>query len=85
MNYSAILVIARPGRLEAAVEAASRIEGVEPHQTDLVRFQTDPATNRFICTIEAATTDDEVRLFRTVSELADVFDVSLIEHRPDAS
>ena len=78
MNYSAILVIARPGRLEAAVEAASRIEGVEPHQTA-------PATNRFICTIEAATTDDEVRLFRTVSELADVFDVSLIEHRPDAS
>ena len=78
MNYSAILVIARPGWLEAAVEAASRIEGVEPHQTD-------PATNRFICTIEAATTDDEVRLFRTVSELADVFDVSLIEHRPDAS
>ena len=78
MNYYAILVIARPGRLEAAVEAASRIEGVEPHQTD-------PATNRVICTIEAATTDDEVRLFRTVSELADVFDVSLIEHRPDAS
>ena len=34
MNYSAILVIARPGRLEAAVEAARRINGVEPHQTD---------------------------------------------------
>ena len=76
MNYSAILVIARPGRLEAAVEAASRIEGVEPHQTD-------PATNRFICTIEAATTDDEVRLFHRVAELDGVNDVSLIEHRLD--
>lgn len=78
MNYSAILVIARPGRLDAVLEAVSRIAGVEPHQTD-------PATGRIVCTIEAAATDDEVRLFRKVSELEDVFDVSLIEHRPDAS
>ncbi|MDO5530494.1 chaperone NapD [Sutterella sp.] len=78
MNYSAILVVVHPGRLEDALRAVKAIEGVEPHQTD-------PATGRMICTIEAPTTDDEVRLFRTVADLPDVFDVSLIEHRPDAS
>lgn len=77
MNYSAILVVARPGRLAAVLEAVRTIPGVEPHQTD-------PASGRVICTIEAPDTDDEVRLFRKVADLADVYDVSLIEHRPDA-
>ena len=56
MNYSAILVIALPGRLQDVITAINRIEGVEAHISD-------PDSDRLICTIEAPTTDDEVRLF----------------------
>ena len=69
MNYSAILVIALPGRLQDVITAINRIEGVD--------------SDRLICTIEAPTTDDEVRLFHRVAELDGVNDVSLIEHRLD--
>ena len=71
MNYSAILVIALPGRLQDVITAINRIEGVEAHISD-------PDSDRLICTIEAPTTDDEVRLFHR-----GVNDVSLIEHRLD--
>ena len=76
MNYSAILVIALPGRLEDVAAAVDAIEGVEAHARD-------PETNRLICTIEAPTTDDEVRLFQSVADLDGVHDVSLIDHRLD--
>lgn len=77
MNYSAILVIALPGRFDSVAEALSRIPGIELHASDR-------ASSRLICTIEAPTTDEEVRLFRTAADLDGVHDVSLIEHRPDA-
>lgn len=76
MNYSAILVIALPGRFQDVITAINRIEGVEAHISD-------PDSDRLICTIEAPTTDDEVRLFHRVVELDGVNDVSLIEHRLD--
>ena len=76
MNYSAILVIALPGRLQDVITAINRIEGVEAPNSD-------PDSDRLICTIEAPTTDDEVRLFHRVAELDGVNDVSLIEHRLD--
>ena len=76
MNYSAILVGARPGRLASVIEALQGIPGVEAHQRD-------EASSRVICSIEAQETDDEVRLFRTVSELDGVLDASLLEHRTD--
>ena len=76
MNYSAILVIALPGRFQDVITANNRIEGVEAHISD-------PDSDRLICTIEAPTTDDEVRLFHRVAELDGVNDVSLIEHRLD--
>lgn len=78
MNYSAILVIALPGRLQDVITAINRIEGVEAHISD-----PDSDSDRLICTIEAPTTDDEVRLFHRVAELDGVNDVSLIEHRLD--
>ena len=34
MNYSAILVIALPGRLQDVITAINRIEGVEAHISD---------------------------------------------------
>ena len=71
MNYSAILVIALPGRLQDVITAINRIEGVEAHISD-------PDSDRLICTIEAPTTDDEVRLFHRVAELDGVNDVSLM-------
>ena len=49
MNYSAILVIALPGRLQDVITAINRIEGVEAHISD-------PDSDRLICTIEAPTT-----------------------------
>ena len=49
MNYSAILVIALPGRLQDVITAINRIEGVDAHISD-------PDSDRLICTIEAQMT-----------------------------
>ncbi len=76
MNYSAILVVARPGALETLPGRLRAISGVEVHRTDA-------PTRRLICTIEAPSVDDEVRIFRQIRELDGVFDASLLEHRPD--
>ena len=63
MNYSAILVIALPGRLQDVITAINRIEGVEAHISD-------PDSDRLICTIEAPTTDDDVSLIEHRLDLA---------------
>ena len=76
MNYSTILVSARPGELDLAIAAVSRLPGIETHQQDA-------GTARLVCTIEASDTDEAVRRFQTVAALDCVRDVSLIEHRPD--
>ena len=77
MNYSAILLVAKPGALNAAIEQAAQVPGVDVHQIH-------PKGERAVCTIEAATVDDEVRIFSSLRDLEAVFDVSLLEHRPGA-
>ncbi len=77
MNYSAVLLVAQPGRLEQALTDAAAIPGVDIHQIDRSR-------ERAICTLEAASIDDEVRLFSVVRSLEAVLDLSLIEHLPEA-
>lgn len=76
MNYSAILVVAHPGKLECAIKALSALPGIEVHQRDT-------STDRVICTIEAIDTNEAVQRFQSVSELETVRDVSLIEDRPN--
>ena len=78
MNYSAVLLVARPQQLDAAVAAASAIPGVEV-------FQIDPSKERIICVIEAISVEEEIRLFTAIQALPDVLDLSLIEHLPDAT
>ena len=71
MNCSAVLVVARPGRLDAAAEAVAQVEGVFVHQRD---------EDRLICTIEAETEREEVARFNAVSRLEPVLDASLLSH-----
>ena len=73
MNCSAVLVVARPGRLDAAAEAVAQVEGVFVPQRD-------EDHDRLICTIEAETEREEVARFNAVSRLEPVLDASLLSH-----
>ena len=76
MNYSAVLVVARPGRLHEAIKAIGELEGVCVHQYDV-------ETGRLICTIEAETEDREIERFNTTAQLESVLDISLLSHYVD--
>lgn len=78
MNYSAVLLVARPQQLDAAVAAASAVPGVEV-------FQIDHSKERVICVIEAISVEEEIRLFTAIQALPEVLDLSLIEHLPEAN
>lgn len=77
MNYSAILVVARPGEFDDVLQRIAAVNGVDVHHVDR-------QSRRAVCTIEAETVDQEVERFAAVRNMPGVLDASLIEHRPDA-
>jgi nitrate reductase NapD len=73
MNLSAILVLARPERLEACAATLSALQGVEVHHRD-------PDGGRLIITQEAETVSDEVDGFRRIQAQPDVIVAELVYH-----
>lgn len=78
MNYSGLLVACKPGCLTEAIEAVSTVPGVEIHQKQ-------EEANRFIVVVEASSVQDEMQIFKSISALEPVIDVSLLVHHFDDS
>ncbi len=78
MNYSGLLVSCKPGSLAEALNAVSTITGVEVHQKQ-------EEANRFIVVVEAPSVIEETEIFKSISALNSVLDVSLLVHHFDES
>ncbi len=74
MFYSGIVVTSKPGFFAQAVQAVSKMSGVEIHQQD-------EATCRFVIVIEAPSIQDESDLFTKIRFLPEVADAALVVHR----
>lgn len=73
MNMSAILVLVRPDRMDAAVATLNDTCGVEVHCRD-------DATGRLIVVLEAPSIDDEVAGMRGIQALPSVLSAELVCH-----
>lgn len=73
MNYSGLLVACKPGCFSQALEAVSTISGVEVHQKQ-------EEASRFIVVVEAPSVTEETEIFKSISALDSVMDVSLLVH-----
>ncbi len=73
MNYSSLLVTSWPGQLQQSIEAINAMDKVEVHQVHSEK-------SRCIAVIAADNVNQETDLFRAISDMPSVIDVSLIVH-----
>ncbi len=73
MNYSGLLVASTPGTLKETLDALAQMPAVEVHQ---VQEEAD----RCIVVVEADSVNSEVELFKKISAIPSVIDVSLVVH-----
>lgn len=73
MNFSAILVVTPPDRVEACISALKNLPGVRVHHTD-------PASGRIIMVQEAENTDVEVEGLKSIKSLNEVSMAEMINH-----
>ena len=78
MNYSGLLVACKPGCFSQALEAVSAISGAEVHQKQ-------EEASRFIVVVEAPSVTEETEIFKSISALDSVMDVSLLVHHFEES
>lgn len=72
MNVSGILVTAAPTRLEAVVQAISRLEWAEVHRTD--------AYGRLIVTVDSDSSEEGLQRFKALRGLPGVLAADLVMH-----
>ncbi len=73
MNYSSLLVTSWPGQLQQSIETINAMDKVEVYQVHSEK-------SRCIAVIAADNVNQETDLFRAISDLPSVVDVSLIVH-----
>jgi nitrate reductase NapAB chaperone NapD len=74
VNLSGILVVARPGRLDDALQALRELPGVDVHQHEA-------PTGRIVVTQEAESAGAEAEGLRRLRALPDVATAELVYHR----
>lgn len=73
MNYSALLVTSKPGKLSEMLSSLKKMQNVEVHHIDKV-------AGRCIVVLEAPGVGDEVEEFKKISTLESVMDCALVVH-----
>ncbi len=73
MNYSGILVMARPQHIPKVSDALNALEGVEV-------FQQEPETGRIVAVLEAENIKAETDVLRTIKALPGVAAAEMVYH-----